>query len=86
MTANVETIPDLIVQNRSIALRSAPFHRQRVFSGRRDKCHSTHSIRSYGMHYMNLGTLLIVATVMHYRLVINVEYLVCIATQCVVHD
>ena len=36
---------DLIVQNSSITLRCAPFHRQGVLSGRRNKSHSTHLIR-----------------------------------------
>ena len=39
---NLVPISDLIVQDRSITMRSVPFHRQSVFMRRRKKSHSTH--------------------------------------------
>ena len=47
-------IPDLIVQNRSITLRSAPFHRQSVFNRRMNKSHSTHLIRYCRMQALQI--------------------------------
>ena len=47
--------PYLIVQNRSITLRCAPFHRQSVFIGRRNKSHSTHLIRYYRVDKTHMG-------------------------------
>ena len=54
MIASVTTKPGLIVQNRNITLRSAPFHRQKVFIRIRNKSHSTDLIRCCRMHEVHM--------------------------------